>query len=293
MRAQGLAAAGRDSAQRILDFGCGHGRVMRALRAAFPDAELTACDLDEDGVRFCAERFAALGVVSRPEIPLISLPRGYDAIWCGSVLTHLAAPRWKQLLDRFAEWLAPGGVLVFTTHGQLTVDTLRARHWSYGLADAEIDAVLAKYDHAGFGYIMYPGQANYGFSSAHPCMGAGIPRNVRHPGPADVRGQGMDGPPGRLRCERVPHHMSSASPTPAAAAGQLALGDLVVNRIGLGARFIQDAAHSAPLLQRALELGVNRSTPPTCTGTASPHLRRPCIRIPRASWLQRRGPDPG
>jgi pyridoxine 4-dehydrogenase len=51
--------------------------------------------------------------------------------------------------------------------------------------------------------------------------------------------------------------MSSASPTPAAAAGQLALGDLVVNRIGLGARFIQDAAHSAPLLQRALELGVN------------------------------------
>ncbi len=45
--------------------------------------------------------------------------------------------------------------------------------------------------------------------------------------------------------------------TLAAAAGQLALGDLTVNRIGLGARFIQDAEHSRPLLQRALELGVN------------------------------------
>ena len=45
--------------------------------------------------------------------------------------------------------------------------------------------------------------------------------------------------------------------TLAAAAGQLVLGDLTVNRIGLGARFIQDAEHSRPLLQRALELGVN------------------------------------
>ena len=44
---------------------------------------------------------------------------------------------------------------------------------------------------------------------------------------------------------------------PAAAAGELALGDSTVNRIGLGARFIQDAEHSRPLLQRALELGVN------------------------------------
>ncbi len=49
----------------------------------------------------------------------------------------------------------------------------------------------------------------------------------------------------------------SSSPLPAAAAGELALGDLVVNRIGLGARFVQDATHQGPLLRRALELGVN------------------------------------
>ncbi len=35
------------------------------------------------------------------------------------------------------------------------------------------------------------------------------------------------------------------------------LGDLEVNRIGLGARFVQDAEHAGPLLRRALELGVN------------------------------------
>jgi pyridoxine 4-dehydrogenase len=45
--------------------------------------------------------------------------------------------------------------------------------------------------------------------------------------------------------------------TPAAAAGELALGGLRVNRIGLGARFVQDPEHSRPLLRRALQLGVN------------------------------------
>jgi pyridoxine 4-dehydrogenase len=43
----------------------------------------------------------------------------------------------------------------------------------------------------------------------------------------------------------------------AASAGEIALGDLTVNRIGLGGRFIQDAEHHRPLLRRALELGVN------------------------------------
>jgi aryl-alcohol dehydrogenase-like predicted oxidoreductase len=40
-------------------------------------------------------------------------------------------------------------------------------------------------------------------------------------------------------------------------AGGMNLGSLSVNRIGLGARFVQDADHHRPLLERALELGVN------------------------------------
>ena len=47
------------------------------------------------------------------------------------------------------------------------------------------------------------------------------------------------------------------SAAPAAGAGTITLGSLSVNRIGLGARFVQDAAHHGPLLSRALELGVN------------------------------------
>ena len=47
------------------------------------------------------------------------------------------------------------------------------------------------------------------------------------------------------------------SQAPAAAAGTIGLGSLVVNRIGFGARFVQDPDHHGALLRRALELGVN------------------------------------
>ena len=165
---RGIRAAGRERVAHILDFGCGHGRVMRTLREGFAEAELTACDLDEDAVRFCAERFGADAVVSTADIGLIDLPGGYDVIWCGSVLTHLDVPQWAQLMQRFAEWLLPGGVLVFTTHGAATARTLRARQWSFGMAEPDIQTVLARYDEADFGYVEYPGQNEYGFSLCLP-----------------------------------------------------------------------------------------------------------------------------
>ena len=42
--------------KRILDLPCGHGRVLRYLRAAFPEAEITACDILRDGVDFAPQR---------------------------------------------------------------------------------------------------------------------------------------------------------------------------------------------------------------------------------------------
>src|SRR5262245_32651468 len=48
--------------KRILDLPSGHGRVLRYLKAVFPDAEITACDLVRDGVDFCASALGALPV---------------------------------------------------------------------------------------------------------------------------------------------------------------------------------------------------------------------------------------
>src|SRR5262245_52875607 len=42
---QAMSLAGKEEIRSILDLPCGYGRVMRYLRAKFPQASLVACDL--------------------------------------------------------------------------------------------------------------------------------------------------------------------------------------------------------------------------------------------------------
>jgi len=66
---------------RVLDLPCGHGRVLRHLRAMFPDIPIDACDLDKDGVDFCASTFGATPVYSTSEeLTEVNLPNTYDLI---------------------------------------------------------------------------------------------------------------------------------------------------------------------------------------------------------------------
>jgi methylase of polypeptide subunit release factors len=69
-----LLMSGRSDTRRLLDLPCGHGRVLRYLCAAFPEAEIVACDLDRDGVDYCAQTFGALPVYSDPDPARIKLP---------------------------------------------------------------------------------------------------------------------------------------------------------------------------------------------------------------------------
>src|SRR5207237_3128793 len=115
---EALAAASIETVNNILDFPCGYGRVLRFLVQRFPDARVTACELLPDAVRFCAETFNAIPAQSAYELDTLTLGARYDLIWCGSLATHLDARRTRELLRFFARHLAPGGLLLFTTHGE-------------------------------------------------------------------------------------------------------------------------------------------------------------------------------
>ncbi len=80
-----LLAVGKnmDSIRRVLDFGCGYGRVLRVLKAAFPSASVTACDLMPEAVKFCVDTFGAEPLPER-EIPGDIEPCApFDLIWVG------------------------------------------------------------------------------------------------------------------------------------------------------------------------------------------------------------------
>ena len=163
-----LRLIGRATCTSILDLPCGHGRVMRYLRAAFPDARITACDLNRTGVDYCAKTFGATPVHSKKRIQDVVISDRFDLIWCGSLLTHLEKPLWHPFLSFFAEHLSEDGLLVFTTHGRLSAKWIREKIHTYALNPKELPRVLAAYDRKGFGYAPYPCSPDYGITLSSP-----------------------------------------------------------------------------------------------------------------------------
>jgi len=157
-----LQATNRPDPKAILDLPCGHGRVLRFLHAAYPTAQFTACDLLRDGVDFCAQTFGAEPCYSSEDVTKINLPHRFDVVWCGSLMTHLVAARWGEFLRLFARALNPGGVCLFSTHGQWVADGVRDRNWRYGIPDHE--GMLADWEATGFGHRPYADQSEYGVS---------------------------------------------------------------------------------------------------------------------------------
>jgi 2-polyprenyl-3-methyl-5-hydroxy-6-metoxy-1,4-benzoquinol methylase len=115
----------RNDFERILDLPCGHGRVLRWLKANYPKADITACDLDKDSVNFCRDQFGAEGVYSQSNLETLSFPREFDLVWCGSLLTHFCPEDWLTALDCLIRWTRDHGVIVFSTQGRYFTSLLQ------------------------------------------------------------------------------------------------------------------------------------------------------------------------
>lgn len=157
-----LASAGRADVGKILDLPCGHGRVMRTLRAAYPKAEIHACDLLTAGVEFCRTHLGAVPIPSDPDPKKVRLKGPYDLIWVGSLFTHFEASRWPAFLQLLHGSLAAGGVCVATAHGRWAAELVRNGTTGYGLSDP--GRLLKPFDSEGFSYLPYDPSAGYGVS---------------------------------------------------------------------------------------------------------------------------------
>jgi SAM-dependent methyltransferase len=150
--------------KRILDFPCGYGRVLRFLRAKYPDAEITACEIDPAALDFCRETLSAKPVLSEKDFNKLLLPKEFDLIWCGSLITHLDEETAKGLLKFFHAHLSPGGLCVFTTHGRKSAEWVQEKRQTYGLPAGAQQELLTTYSDKGYGYANYEGQNEYGIS---------------------------------------------------------------------------------------------------------------------------------
>lgn len=125
-----LGAVGQslDGCERLLDLGCGHGRVLRWLVRAMDPAAVVVCDIDPAAVAYCSREFGVEGFVCTTD-PHSITAEDLDVVWLGSVVTHLDPDGVGELFDVVADRLRPGGVAVFTTLAPSVLEWLSGEPW--------------------------------------------------------------------------------------------------------------------------------------------------------------------
>lgn len=106
------------SRQRILDFGCGCGRVLRHLAPEAAPGALHGTDYNPALVRWCARTLRSATVARNRLTPPTAYPDAtFDFIYAFSVFTHLTEPLQHGWLAELRRISRPGGLILITTHG--------------------------------------------------------------------------------------------------------------------------------------------------------------------------------
>ncbi|WP_266160304.1 class I SAM-dependent methyltransferase [Dyella silvatica] len=140
---------------RVLDWGCGWGRLARVFLQQEKFTELWGADIDEDNLAWARENIAANSFVQVPLYPPTTLPSNhFDLIYALSVMTHLTHDAQEQWLSEIRRVLRPGGCAILTFHGRtalgfstryLTSDTVKnftTQGFDDALACADLDTVI-------------------------------------------------------------------------------------------------------------------------------------------------------
>lgn len=103
--------------QRMLDWGCGCGRISLHLAADRVAAEHYGTDIDAEAVAWCAANIAGTFNPIPAEPPTHFPDAFFDVIIGYSVFTHLTEPMQQQWLRELRRITKPGGIVAVTVHG--------------------------------------------------------------------------------------------------------------------------------------------------------------------------------
>jgi glycosyltransferase involved in cell wall biosynthesis/SAM-dependent methyltransferase len=148
---------------RVLDFGCGWGRLSRFFLKDVEGENLYGIDVDPSMIDICQKTFRQ-GVfeVVQPCPPTDFEDGSMDLVCAYSVFSHLAEATHLEWLQEFSRIIRPGGLLLVTTQGRSFIEfcgSLRGRQtheslWHEALAASfqDVKTALADYDNGKFLY---------------------------------------------------------------------------------------------------------------------------------------------
>jgi putative ABC transport system permease protein len=99
--------------RKVLDFGCGWGRIIRFFLKDIPSSRLYGIDVYDAMIAFCQKEFRWGTFIQTDPLPPTGFPaESFDFVYALSVLSHLSEDAHHKWLEEFKRILAPGGVFI-------------------------------------------------------------------------------------------------------------------------------------------------------------------------------------
>ncbi|MEW6193740.1 MAG: class I SAM-dependent methyltransferase [Bacteroidota bacterium] len=107
------------SLNKILDFGCGCGRIIRHFHSNDKSVQLYGTDYNRTLVEWCSQNLTFGNfTVNMLNPPLEFAQETFNFIYARSVFTHMSFELQKVWIEEFKRLLKSGGYVYITTHGE-------------------------------------------------------------------------------------------------------------------------------------------------------------------------------
>lgn len=120
---------GLSGLRSFLEFASGHGRFTRFLVTRLDPGKVAVCDISRSAVDFARQTFGVSGYYSTESADDLDHAQQYEVVFVASLFSHLAIEHWSPWLRRLYEMVAPGGLLIFSTHGPYARDVIFGEYW--------------------------------------------------------------------------------------------------------------------------------------------------------------------
>lgn len=105
---------GLKGAERVIDFGCGDGKLSKQIAPLLPNGQLTCIDIDAHKIASAKRRLNAFGNIDIIHEDIRKLPRPnqtYDIVVTQMVLHDITPQNREETINQLAKWLNEGALL--------------------------------------------------------------------------------------------------------------------------------------------------------------------------------------
>lgn len=162
-RSVGVYYSGGIEEAKILDFGCGWGRIIRFFLRDMDPSNIYGCDCVDDMIEICKKTNQWCNFFKSNTYPPLNIEPGYfDIIYAYSVFSHVSEDAQKKWLSEFHRILKPGGILILTTRRFDFIDQIEAIY-----PESQFDANTAKQDYLEGKYVHFSYGGGYSLEESY------------------------------------------------------------------------------------------------------------------------------